>query len=65
MKINFLNLFRFGSFFGKKFCSNKVPHLKFILLKYYLAEKAENFISVSRIHAEKNKEWFVKMFIDF
>jgi hypothetical protein len=43
-------------FFSKKFSSKKVPHLKFILLKNYLAEKAENFISVSRVYAGKNKK---------
>jgi hypothetical protein len=51
MKINILNFFS-----GKKFGSKKVPYFKFILLKNYYAEKAENFVSVSRTDAGKNKK---------
>ena len=52
-----------AQFFGKKFDCKKVPFLKFILLKNYWAQKAENFIRVSRTHAGKNKKWFVKMLL--
>jgi hypothetical protein len=51
-KNSFMKFFHFG----KKIGSKKVPHLKFILLKNYLAVKGENFISVSRTHAGKNKK---------
>jgi hypothetical protein len=43
-----------ADWFLKKFGSKIVPHLKFILLKKCLAKKAENFISISKIHARKN-----------
>jgi hypothetical protein len=47
-----------GSFFGKKY------DCKFILLKNYLAQKAENVINVSRAHVEQNKKkQLVKMLI--
>jgi hypothetical protein len=59
----FLFSFRFGIFFWQKFGSKKVPNLKIILPKNYLAEKAENFISVSRVHDGKNKKWLVKISI--
>jgi hypothetical protein len=49
-----------GSFFGKKFDCKKVPFLKFILLKNYLAQKAENVINVTRTHAEQNKKTVCK-----
>ncbi len=45
-----------GKFFGKKFDFIKVPFLKFILLKNYLAQKAENVINVTRTLAEQNKK---------
>jgi hypothetical protein len=52
-----------GSFFGKTFDCKKVPSLKFILLKNYLAQKAE-IINVTRTNAEQNKKKpFVKMLI--
>jgi hypothetical protein len=35
--------------------AEKVPHLKFIVLKNYLAAINENFISVSRVYAGKKK----------
>jgi hypothetical protein len=57
IKIHFFIFLVLGAFFGKKFGSKKVPHFKFKLLKTYLAEKAEHFISVSR------KKRFVKTFI--
>jgi hypothetical protein len=34
----------------------KVPFLKIILLKNYLAQKSENIINVTRTHAEQNKK---------
>ena len=45
-----------AQFFGKKFDCKKVPFLKFILLKKCLAQKAENVINETRIHAEQNKK---------
>jgi hypothetical protein len=62
-KNSFFNVFLFGSFFGKKFDCKKVPFFKFMLLKNYLAQKAENFVNLSRTHAGKNKIPFVKMLI--
>ncbi len=59
----FLFSFRFGIFFWQKFGSKKVPRLKIILPKNYMAEKAENFITVSRVHAGKNKKRLVKILI--
>jgi hypothetical protein len=59
-------LFVLAIFLGKKFGSKKVPHLKFILLKNYLAEKAKTVISdSSRTHAGKTKKQFVKMVTGF
>ncbi len=53
-----------AKFFGQKFDCKKVPFLKFILLKNYLAQKAENVINETRTHAEQNKKKrFVKMLI--
>jgi hypothetical protein len=45
-----------AKFFGKKFDCKKVPFLKFILLKNYLAQKAENVIDETRTHAEQNNK---------
>jgi hypothetical protein len=56
IKIHFFIFLLLGAFFGKKFGSKKVPHLKFILLNNHFAEKAEYFISVSRTHAGKRKK---------
>jgi D-alanyl-D-alanine dipeptidase len=49
-----------GSFFGKKFDCKKVPFLKFILLKNYLAPKAENVINVTKTLAEQNRKTVCK-----
>jgi hypothetical protein len=54
-----------AAFFGKKFGSKKVPHLKFVVLKINSAEEPENFNSVSRTYAGKNKKQFFKMPIGF
>jgi hypothetical protein len=52
-----------GLFFGKKFDCKKLPFLELILLKNYLAQKAENVINVTRTHAEQNKKRFVTIVI--
>ena len=49
-----------AQFFGKKFDCKKVPFLKFILLKNCLAQKAENVINETRIHAEQKKKTVCK-----
>jgi hypothetical protein len=40
--------------------AQKVPQLKFIVLKNYLAEIDKNFISVSRVYAGKKKNGLSK-----
>jgi hypothetical protein len=44
---------------GKSSALKKVLRLKFIVLKNYLAQIAENFISVRRVHVRKNKKQLV------
>jgi hypothetical protein len=52
-----------GSFLGKNIDCKEVPFFIHIDKINYLAQKAENFINVSRTHAGQNEKRFVKIFI--